>query len=92
MFGQNNIIILWGGGLRLSKFGLMRTDKTTKWIFHVATLRQCDNLCFLDDLATRRQYDTKEQKDYHLATNTLINNYIYYILYFNIIYNIYNLI
>ena len=91
MFGQNNIIILWGGGLRLSKFGLMRTDKTTKWIFHVATLRQCDNLCFLD-LATWRQYDTKEQKDYHLATNTLINNYIYYILYYNIIYNIYNLI
>ena len=27
-----------------------------------------------------------------LRQNTLINNYIYYILYYNIIYNIYNLI
>ena len=62
-------------------------------------LRHCDNatICVSliwrhGDTATWRQYDTKEQKDYHLATNTLTNNYIYYILYYNIIYNIYNLI
>ena len=50
MFGQNNIIILWGGRLRLSKFGLLWTDKSDKWIVNNSTKLQKDNVIYMDSI------------------------------------------